>query len=119
MSDDTAVQDDVQIEEEVSETSEDTISKSKKEQGSGPGLEIKAQASVAKLLRAKESLKDIKNALKAYKVTSEKLEELKKLEREVQGDEHPVFEIEFQSERPAKRYVVIPQWLYEHLTEGE
>jgi hypothetical protein len=48
-----------------------------------------------------------------------KLEELKKLEREVQGDEHPVFEIEFQSERPAKRYVVIPQWLYEHLTEGE
>lgn len=46
-----------------------------------------------------------------------KLDELKKLERERYGDEHPVFEIEFQSEKPFKRYVVIPQWLYEHLAE--
>jgi len=44
-----------------------------------------------------------------------KLEELKKLEREKTGDEHPVFEIEFQAEKPFKRYVVIPQWLYSHL----
>lgn len=49
-----------------------------------------------------------------------KLEELKKLEREKTGDEHPVFEIEFQAEKPFKRYVVIPQWLYSHLVgEGE
>lgn len=48
-----------------------------------------------------------------------KLEELKKLERERVGDEHPVFEIEFQGERPFKRYVVIPQWLYSHLVEAE
>lgn len=48
-----------------------------------------------------------------------KLAELKKLERESQGDEHPVFEIEFQCEKPAKRYVVLPRWLYVHLLEGE
>jgi hypothetical protein len=48
-----------------------------------------------------------------------KLEDLKKLERERTGDEHPVFEIEFQSEKPFKRYVVIPQWLYAHLTGEE
>lgn len=46
-----------------------------------------------------------------------KLEDLLKLEREKAGDEHPVFEIEFQCEKPFKRYVVIPQWLYSHLTE--
>ena len=48
-----------------------------------------------------------------------KLEELKKLERERTGDEHPVFEIEFQCEKPFKRYVVIPQWLYSHLVGEE
>jgi hypothetical protein len=48
-----------------------------------------------------------------------KLEDLKKLEQERRGDEHPVFEIEFQCENPFRRYVVIPQWLYSHLTEEE
>jgi ribosomal protein L44E len=48
-----------------------------------------------------------------------KLDDLKKLEREKSADEHPVFEIEFQCEKPFRRYVVIPQWLYSHLAEED
>jgi rRNA maturation endonuclease Nob1 len=41
-------------------------------------VKIQAQALVEKLFRAKEDLKAIKDALKDYKISSEKLEELKK-----------------------------------------
>jgi hypothetical protein len=44
-----------------------------------------------------------------------KLEDLKKLENQASGSELPVFDIEFQSESPAKRYVVLPEWVYETL----
>jgi len=44
-----------------------------------------------------------------------KLEDLKKIEHQACGSELPVFDLEFQSESPAKRYVVLPEWVYETL----
>ena len=43
-----------------------------------------------------------------------KLEELKKIELEVGAGENPAFFIEFQCQQPPKRYVVLPEWLYEY-----
>lgn len=43
-----------------------------------------------------------------------KLEELLKIEQEGALGENPAFFIEFQGQQPPKRYVVIPEWLYEH-----
>lgn len=40
-------------------------------------ITTKAQQLVLNLVEGKEELRDVKNALKAYKVTSEKLEQLK------------------------------------------
>jgi hypothetical protein len=45
-----------------------------------------------------------------------KLFDLEKLEREAYGDEIPVFDLEFQHERP-KRYVVLPEWVFNMLME--
>ena len=47
-----------------------------------------------------------------------KLEELKKLEQEASSGELPIFEIEFQGVRPAKRYYVMPDWVY-HTLKGD
>lgn len=99
MADDVAVEEEVQAEEAVQE--KDPISQKKKEQGGKAGLEMKAQASVERLIRAKENLKDIKNALKAYKITSESLEELKKARKEMTqqiNDEKDRIEAEFQKD---------------------
>lgn len=49
---------------------------------------------------------------KSYRL---KLEDLMKLESEAGANEAPVFEIEFHSVHPHRRYVVIPDWYYEHL----
>lgn len=43
-----------------------------------------------------------------------KLDELIKIENEAAGGEQPAFFIEFQGRQPPKRYVVIPEWLYEY-----
>ena len=60
----------------------DPISAKKKEQSVDVSVEMKAQALVERLFHAKDDIKDIKNALKAYKITSEKMEELKKARKE-------------------------------------
>jgi len=44
-----------------------------------------------------------------------KLADLKKLEIQAASGEMPVFDVEFQSESPAKRYVIMPEWAYETL----
>jgi hypothetical protein len=44
-----------------------------------------------------------------------KLADLKKLEAQSAAGELPVFDVEFQSESPPKRYVIMPEWVYETL----
>lgn len=44
-----------------------------------------------------------------------KLADLKKLEAQAGSGELPAFDVEFQSESPAKRYVILPEWAYETL----
>lgn len=46
-----------------------------------------------------------------------KLADLKKLETQARGCELPAFDIEFQSESPPKRYVVVPEWVFDMLME--
>lgn len=80
----------------------DLISKQKKPTLSEAQLELKAQVLVEKFFRAKDELKDIKNALKAYKVSSEKMEELKKARKEFTQqitDEKDRIEAEFQKDK--------------------
>lgn len=48
-----------------------------------------------------------------------RLDLLQKIEREATTGEKPVFEIEFQGVFPAKRYVVLPGWLYDHYANLE
>lgn len=103
MSDETAVQDDVQVEETSQEeaASTDSISQSKKEL-SGLPIKDQAQMHVERMFRAKDELKDLKNALKAYKVTSESMEELKKTRKELTqqiNDEKDRIEAEFQQDK--------------------
>jgi hypothetical protein len=84
------------------ETTKDSISSNKKDQGSDMRFEAKAQAMVERMFRAKDDLKELKNALKAYKVTSEKLEELKKARKEFTdqiNDEKDVIEAGFQKDK--------------------
>lgn len=103
MSDDTATQEESQVSEETTETSEEksTISESKKDL-SGLPVREQAQMHVERMFRAKDELKDIKNALKAYKVTSEKMEELKKARKEFTqqiNEEKDRVEAEFQKDK--------------------
>jgi len=79
MTTDAVLETDVQVE---TDKKKDSISENKKDQSTVARLELKAQALVERMFRAKDDLKDVKNALKAYKVTSEKLEELKKARKE-------------------------------------
>lgn len=46
-----------------------------------------------------------------------KLADLKKLEAQAAAGELPVFDLEFQCESPARRYVIMPEWAYETLME--
>jgi len=78
MSDDTANRDDVQV---MEASASDPISKKKKNLSRLP-LKEQAHSIVQRMFRAKDELKEIKNALKAYKITSEKLEELKQARKE-------------------------------------
>lgn len=99
MSNETAVQDDVQVEEE--QQAADPISQSKKNL-SGLPVKDQAQMHVERMFRAKDDLKEIKNALKAYKVTSEKMEELKKARKEFTqqiNEEKDRIEAEFQKDK--------------------
>jgi hypothetical protein len=43
------------------------------------------------------------------------LKDLMTLERQATGNELPVFDIEFQCQNPPKRYVVLPEWVYQTL----
>ena len=65
-------------------------------------LEMKAQAMLERLFSAKENLKDVRDALKAYKVTSDKLEDLKKTRKELTekiNDEKIRIEEQFQKDK--------------------
>jgi len=44
-----------------------------------------------------------------------KLEELRKIEQEAAAGEVPVFEIEFQTGFPSRRYVVLPGWAFDQM----
>jgi len=46
-----------------------------------------------------------------------KLEELLKLERQASTGELPAFDIEFQGVNPHRRYVVVPEWVFDALME--
>jgi uncharacterized protein YlaI len=46
-----------------------------------------------------------------------KLEDLIKLESQAASGEFPVFDIEFCGVTPARRYLVLPEWVYETLME--
>jgi len=46
-----------------------------------------------------------------------KLSELLKLERQAGSGELPAFDIEFQGVSPHKRYVVLPEWVFDTLME--
>jgi len=97
MSEDTAVQASTPTTAE-----KDAISSSKKDQGSDMRFEAKAQALLERMFRAKDDMKEFKNALKAYKVTSEKMEELKKARKEFTdqiNDEKERIEAEFQKDK--------------------
>lgn len=48
-----------------------------------------------------------------------KLDELVKLEGEAHGGEAPIFEIQFDSASPPRRYYVMPDWHYHQLTHNE
>lgn len=87
---------------EVQSEVKDPISASKKDLGDGVRFEAKAQAMVERMFRAKDDLKEVKNVLKAYKVTSEKMEELKKARKEFTdqiNDEKERVEAEFQKDK--------------------
>ncbi|MDP3975814.1 MAG: hypothetical protein Q8P95_02760 [bacterium] len=63
--------------------------------------QLKAQALVQKLFDAKDQLRETKGALRAYKVTSEKMEELKKARKEFSdqiNEEKEKVEAEFQKD---------------------
>lgn len=96
---DAAVAHDTDVQEETS--SQDPISSKKKELTSDEKGQTKAKALVHKLFEAKDGLKEVKNALKAYKVTSEPLEELKQARKELTqqiNDEKDRIEAEFQKD---------------------
>lgn len=59
-------------------TGQNGISASRKDQSSDMKVKMQAQAIVERLFRSKEDLKAIKDALRDYKISSEKMEELKK-----------------------------------------
>lgn len=46
-----------------------------------------------------------------------KLEELMKLEKQAGSGELPAFDIEFQGINPHRRYVVLPEWVFDTLME--
>jgi len=46
-----------------------------------------------------------------------KLEDLQKLETQATCGEFPIFDIEFQGVFPSKKYVVMPEWVYETLMQ--
>ncbi|MDF2379346.1 MAG: hypothetical protein P1V18_03950 [Candidatus Gracilibacteria bacterium] len=97
---DTAVEEqEVVQEEEVTE--KDPISSSKKDLTGDEKGQLKAKALVHKIFDAKDNMKDVKNALKAYKITSEPLEELKAARKELTqqiNDEKDRIEGEFQKD---------------------
>lgn len=61
----------------------DVISSSKPDQSSDERGKLKVKVAVEKLYRAKDDLRDVKNALKHFKVTSELLEELRKAKKDI------------------------------------
>ena len=63
----------------------DVISSSKPDQSGEERKVLKVQAAVEKLYRSKDDLRDVKNALKHFKVTSELLEELRKAKKDIGG----------------------------------
>jgi len=82
--------------------SKDPISAAKKDQAGDMRFEAKAQALVERMFHAKDEVKELKNALKAYKVTSEKMEELKKARKEFTdqiNDEKDKIEAGFQKDK--------------------
>lgn len=95
---DTAVQDSKTTQNDQ----KDAISGAKKDQSGDEQGQLKAKALVQKLFNAKDNLKDVKNALKAYKVTSEKLEELAKARKEFTdqiNEEKERIEAQFQKDK--------------------
>lgn len=81
---------------------QDPISAHKKDQSGDVRFQAKAQALIERMFRAKDEMKEFKNALKAYKVTSEKMEELKKARKEFTdqiNDEKERIEAGFQKDK--------------------
>lgn len=86
----------------AAQTKKDPISSKRKEQHHDVKLEMKAQAMLERLFSAKENLKDVRDTLKAYKVTSDKFEDLKKTRKELTeqiNDEKIRIEEQFQKDK--------------------
>jgi hypothetical protein len=93
---------DTTVQNSTTEVEKDVISANKKDQGGDMRFEAKAQGLLERMFRSKDDLKEYKNALKAYKVTSEKMEELKKARKEFTdqiNDEKTRIEGEFQKDK--------------------
>lgn len=93
---------DVHVQQKTQQATKDPISLGKKDQSSEMQLQFRAQALVERLLRSREEVKELKNALKAYKVTSEKLDTLKKARKkytEEINDEKALIEGRFQKDK--------------------
>jgi adenylate kinase len=43
------------------------------------------------------------------------LKDLEKLEAQAGANELPVFDVEFQSRTPFRRYVILPEWVFDTL----
>jgi hypothetical protein len=82
----------------------------RKQPGSGSVDGFEGDVRVAKKYRGECKLTRAKSF-------SLKLEELLKLERQAGAGELPAFDIEFQGVNPHRRYVVVPEWVFDSLME--
>lgn len=48
-----------------------------------------------------------------------RLDTLKKIESEASTGEDPVLELEFQCVNPPKRYIIMPDWVYQRMLQGD
>jgi hypothetical protein len=83
--------------EMVAEVEEDKISVVRRDQSSAKSG-LKAELIVEKLLRAKDQLKEVKNGLRAYRATNQKIEELNVAKKELTAqinEEKELIESEF------------------------
>jgi hypothetical protein len=97
MSDDAVLVDEEVVVDEAINSEKDSISVVRREQSAGKSG-LKAEVIIDKLLKGKDHLKEVKNGLRAYRVTNLKIEELSAAKKELTAqinDEKGLVETEF------------------------